>query len=339
MSLSGPPAAKVEQAPPPAVSPDGGAPPAASKWRLPTVQRADEPVEAAGAPAVPVPAPGAKLELKYEPGLRYILSGHRENYFISGVTSGQHTVKFQYSVKFDLWPNATRHSVYFGFTQKSLWALWDFAGSSPFLESNYAPEIFYGYYPKLGDIMPQPGRRTWFLDQARAGIEHESNGMNLTSSRSWNRVTATGRGGVYLGTDHYLTGTLKVWAPPFEIPDNSDITEYVGYGTGAVEYGYDPAVRRWYGGGSLNVAFNKGAGITDWDRRTIQVTLQWRPAYAGKFVEWWKFTPYFFAQYFNGYGETLLTYNIDTQSFRIGLSFEDRVNWVTVPKQATAESR
>ena len=98
-----------------------------------------------------------------------------------------------------------------------------------------------------------------------------------------------------------------------------------------VEYGYDPVIRKWYGGGSINVAFQKGWD-SDWARRSVQVTAQWRPAYEGKFLEWWKFTPYLFAQLWTGYGETLLNYNVDTTAFRIGLSLDDRVEWVAAPK-------
>jgi outer membrane phospholipase A len=305
MSLVGPPAAKVEPVPPP-------------------VQRPQEPI-------VPVQVDTDKMD--YRRGWQYILSGHRENYFISGVSSSQHTVKFQFSFKFNLWPNASRHSVYFAYTQKSLWAVWDFANSSPFLESNYAPEIFYGYYPLYGDIVPAPGRWTYFVDQMRAGFEHESNGMGSDMSRGWNRVTGTARGGVYFGADNYVALALKAWACPFGVWNNPDITDYLGYGALGIEYGYDPVIKRWYGGGNINVAFQKGWDA-DWGRRSVQVTAQWRPAYEGKFLEWWKFTPYIFAQLWTGYGETLLTYNVDTTAFRIGLSLDDRVEWIAAPKAA-----
>ena len=310
MSLVGPPAARVDAEPAP-------------------VQRPQEPI--VPIPSASTPPPDTKLDINYRRGWQYILSGHRENYFISGVTSQQHTVKFQFSFKFNLWPNATRHSVYFAYTQKSLWAVWDFANSSPFLESNYAPEIFYGYYPLYGDIAPAPGRWTYFIDQMRAGFEHESNGMGSEMSRGWNRVTGTARGGVYFGTDNYAALAVKTWACPFGVWNNPDITDYLGYGALGIEYGYDPVIKRWYGGGNINVAFQKGWDA-DWGRRSVQVTAQWRPAYEGKFLEWWKFTPYIFAQLWTGYGETLLTYNVDTTAFRIGLSLDDRVEWIAAPK-------
>jgi outer membrane phospholipase A len=265
------------------------------------------------------------------PGFRQTLSGHHENYFISGVGSAGHLVKFQYSFKFDLWPNASRHSAYFGFTQKSLWRLWDFSASSPFVESNYAPEVFYGYYTKIGDVVPIPGRVTYFVDFARAGLEHESNGLDGATSRGWNRFYVSTRVGAYVGIDNYVSLTPKAWLPPFGKSDNPDITQYLGYGSLGLEYGYDPATKNWWGGFSVGATAWKGAD-RDLTRGALEVAGQWRPGYEGKFVEWWKFTPYFYAQWHDGYGETLLQYNQKVNVFRFGLALEDRVNWITLPK-------
>jgi outer membrane phospholipase A len=325
----GPPEGRVD--PPPAeAAASASSEPTPVTQQAPIVRHPDDPVPEptpAPTPTAPSPAPPAKPDLKdeYERIITYILSGHRENYFITGVSSGdRQVVKFQYSVKFDLWPNTSRHSVYFAFTQKSLWALWDFDNSSPFLESNYAPEFFYGYSSRRGDIVPRAGERPWFLDYARAGFEHESNGMDGTKSRGWNRIQGVGRGGVYFGSNHYVTLALRGWLPPFSKSENPDITEYVGYIVPTLEYGYDPAVKRAFGGINFTVSYQKGWNL-DWARRALQVTAQWRPGYRA--FEWWKFTPYVYAQYWNGYGETLGTYNIDTSALRVGISFEDRVNW------------
>jgi outer membrane phospholipase A len=307
-------------------------PPPLKNLRLPTVQRPQEPVETTPVPgqvAPTAPDPGKQIELKYVPGYRIVLSGHRENYFITGLTAAQHLVKFQYSAKFDLWPNASRHSAYVSFTQKSLWRLFD--SSAPFEESNYSPEIFYGYYTRFGDVAPQPGRTTFFLDNARIGLEHESNGLDGTRSRGWNRFYGLARGGMYLGSDHYLLATPRMWLPPFDDDDNKDIAQYLGYGSLGLEYGYDPEKRTWLGGGNISVTMWKGWN-TDLDRGAVEIALQWRPGYEGRFVEWWKFTPYVYAQAHLGYGDTLLNYNHSAKIVRIGFAFEDRVNWVTLPK-------
>jgi len=270
--------------------------------------------------------------LEYVPGYRYILSGHRENYFISGVTAAQHTVKFQYSVKFDLWPNATRHSLYFAFSQKSLWRLWDFSASSPIVESNYAPEVFYGYYSRIGDLPPQPGRVIPFLDRANVGFEHESNGQDGATSRGWNRINGSIRGGLYLGLDHYIAVTPRGWLPPFGKADNPKITDYLGFGSLSFEYGYDPSDKAWWGGGNLGATVWKAAN-KDLSRGAIEAWLNWRPAYEGKFVKWWKFTPYLYVQGYFGYGETLLQYDRSVSSIRVGFALEDKVNWVTIVRR------
>ncbi|MEO7111172.1 MAG: phospholipase A [Polyangiaceae bacterium] len=71
-----------------------------------------------------------------------LLSTHRRNYFLTGFTADTE-VKFQFSVKYDLWPNESASSLHLAYTQKSIWNL--YRVSSPFGESNYNPEIFYTY--------------------------------------------------------------------------------------------------------------------------------------------------------------------------------------------------
>ena len=278
-------------------------------------------------PGVAAKAP----KIDYVPGFRYILSSHLDNYFATTLVGDRQVVKFQFSFKFDLWPNSTPHSVYFGFSQKALWSLWDVQNSSAFIDSNYAPELFYGYYRKEGEIIPQPGRVTWtWVYTAGVGILHESNGDGGIASRAWNRVYATARGGAYFGTDHYVTLTPRIWAPPFGIDEyNPDIVDYLGYGTLTAEYGYDPIQRAWWGGGHVGATVSKG-GLRRFSRFSVESFLQWRPAYEGRFVAWWKFTPYLFLQVRRGYADTLLTYNKEETAVRFGFALEDRVNWVTV---------
>ncbi|HMJ12757.1 MAG TPA: phospholipase A, partial [Polyangiaceae bacterium] len=108
-----------------------------------------------------------------------LLTFHRTNYFISGF-SEQTQVKFQFSFKYDLWPNRTGHAVYFAYTQKSLWDLWSFSRSSPFRESNYNPELVYTY--RHAAAAATEPRCTLVAEQA--GFDHESNGEAGSQSRS-----------------------------------------------------------------------------------------------------------------------------------------------------------
>ncbi len=83
-----------------------------------------------------------------------MLTFHRSNYVLTGFTQATQ-VKFQFSFKYDFWPSTSHHTVYLAYTQKSLWDLYD--KSSPFRESNYAPEIFYAHYHAEHHGQPNPG--------------------------------------------------------------------------------------------------------------------------------------------------------------------------------------
>ncbi|HEY0715503.1 MAG TPA: phospholipase A, partial [Polyangia bacterium] len=134
---------------------------------------------------------------------------------------------------------------------------------------------------------------------------------------------------------HYVMATPRAWLPPFGDWDNENIEEYLGLGALSLEYGYDPVPKSWYGGGNITATFMKGLH-RDLDRHSIEIALQWRPAYEGRFLEWWKFTPFFYLQIFRGYGETLLQYDQKVSVLRFGISFEDRVNWITLPRRRTS---
>src|SRR5262245_41502084 len=82
--------------PPPAPAAAGPAPteapaPGKPRGKMPVVQRPEQTIDTTAIPGEvtprttrPAPPPS---ELKYVPGIRFILSGHRENYFISGASS------------------------------------------------------------------------------------------------------------------------------------------------------------------------------------------------------------------------------------------------------------
>jgi outer membrane phospholipase A len=115
--------------------------------------------------------------------------------------------------------------------------------------------------------------------------------------------------------------------PVLGLDSNPDITDYLGYGSLTGEYGFDPASRHWYGSFLLGATARKGmvAG-----RYGLEAYAQWRPGYQGNNLRWFKFTPYVYAQLTTGYGESLLSYNHSGTSIRVGISFEDKVNWQTV---------
>jgi phospholipase A1/A2 len=241
-----------------------------------------------------------------------LLSFHKDNYFLTGVTASTQ-VKFQFSIKFDVWPNSSQHAVFVGMTAKSIWDV--YRRSSPFTENNYNPELFYTFFHHRGRHDPPVGCHFF---HERLGLEHESNGEDDEASRSWNRVYAESRFACY-GDEHgYAHATLKVWAPPVGTDDNPDIARYLGYGELALTAGTEGG-DHWYGEADLTVRGQKGAG-NRLAFGSVQVDGRWRPL----FFSLSRFTPFLFAQMFTGYGETLRNYDNPQTSFRVGVGFSDR---------------
>lgn len=261
----------------------------------------------------------------------------RDNYFLfigpGSDHSAAHRVRFQLSFKFNLTPGEYDGSLFFGFTQKSIWDLWNFAGSSPFIDSNYNPALFFAWRPGgfLAPMEPEPG---WRLLGLRAGIEHESNGQAGPPSRSWHRLTGTARGGYYLPVmetrgsreeTHYwhVIGEARLWLP-FGIErestggGNPDILRYYGIGQYSLEIGHDIPVAA---GGHYQRKFVLGATGrvgSRLDRGYFEVWATYRPRWFG-----W-FPASFMVDYAVGYGETLLRYNDHQGStLRVGITLDD----------------
>jgi phospholipase A1 len=201
-----------------------------------------------------------------------------------------------------------RHIVRFGYTQKSVWNL--YAVSAPFEESNYNPEIFYGYHVrKLG------------IGWATFGIEHESNGEGGSKSRSWNRLYARARWNFAIGENGvqaleqvpndlsvwYAGFDLKLWWPFDKDDDRVDLAEFVGYGKlrGVLR-------SKEYSWGSLgiDVEVTKGGHPGEFDHAGVQVGASYRHP---------DVVPALYLQYFEGYGETLIRADENTRAFRAGL--------------------
>jgi phospholipase A1 len=284
-----------------------------------TVARAQDAVQASPPPYEPRAAPSpseatAAVPVKTEddPELD-ILTFHRSNYFLTGFTD-QTQVKFQFSFKFDLWPSTSHHTVYLAYTQKSLWDAYD--KSAPFRESNYAPEIFYAHYHADNHSQPSPGCG---LFSEQVGIEHESNGESGSASRAWNRVFADARATCYGRTAYGLLG-LRAWYP-FLVDENRTITKTQGYAELLIGIGAD--AEDVHMNGLVTAALRKGTS-KDLGKGSLTVDARWRPTYQRVFGKAWKFAPYLWFQFFDGYGETLGTYASVSTSVRVGFGFTDR---------------
>jgi phospholipase A1 len=240
-----------------------------------------------------------------------LLTFHEANYFISGFTEDTQA-KFQFSIKYDLWPNRTAHAFYFFYTQRSFWDVWSFDASSPFVESNYNPGLFWRWY---GDESRQTRSGCSFV-LLDSGVEHESNGESSARSRSWNRVFSSATYAC-VGADHaFVSWSPELWFP-FALAENSDIVDYVGYGQLSVRVG-SPESRRWYGSVEMGVTGRRGTR----SHGSVLVEVAWKPGYRD-LTDKLRFTPYLYAQYFRGYAESLLTYDRNGESVRVGFGFRD----------------
>lgn len=256
--------------------------------------------------------PAQPVKTEDEPELD-VLTFHRSNYIVSGFTSASQ-VKFQFSIKYDFWPSTSHHTVYFGYTQKSLWDLYE--QSSPFRESNYAPELFYAHFHSEIHGQPNPGCG---LFSEQLGFEHESNGEGSDDSRSWNRVFADVEASCAGNVLYGLLG-LRLWYP-LGLSSNERITQTLGYGELVLGLGLDDDSAHM--NGLVTLAARKGANL-ELGKGSLTLDARWRPTYKRLFGKAWKFAPFVWFQLFTGYGETLGSYDRASTHVRLGIGFTDR---------------
>ncbi len=197
-------------------------------------------------------------------------------------------VKFQVSFKM---PLATElfggnTDLLFAYTSVAWWQTFNNDISNPFRETNYEPELFFRTYTDE-DLL---GLKlvNWEL-----GLNHQSNGQSEPTSRGWDRAVGSA---AFELTDNTLLG-LRAWHILDTQDNNSDIERYMGYGE--VFVGWAP------------------------NRNTF--TMHYRPASEGDAVQLtWSYpiSRYLrlYAQYWNGYGESLIDYQVRTQRFGVGVA-------------------
>ena len=222
------------------------------------------------------------------------LSPHKANYIFPFIYScidtrdsrKNYETKFQVSLKQRLlkfygW------AFYFAYTQKSFWQLYDMDDSRPFRENNFNPELFLR-------------TKMWSGFRVDSGIEHESNGRELPYSRGWNRIYIS----PYFENDMMIVN-IKTW---YRIKVNGDDNPYIHRYYGYSELGFTlkfSELRNTYLSimGRYNPYYNRG---------TAEVTLT-VPLYLSSMS--------FMAQYWDGYGESLIDYDVKQRKIGIGLNF------------------
>lgn len=243
----------------------------------------------------------------FDPGrfFKQQISPHEPMYFIAGTESPN--AKFQISFKYQLlnengWlgtnaPGLKGFNV--AYTQTSLWDL--SAPSAPFFDTSYKPALIYSWDRVLGRENVD-----WFRLDLQGGFQHESNGKGGVDSRSFN--IAFFRPTFVFGHDDKLQLTLqpRVWGYIGGLSSgNPDLDEYRGY--------FDlRAVIGWRRGPQLSALGRMGH---EGNNSSAQIDLTYPLMQVAD-----SFSLYLHAQYFTGYGESLLRYNQRSDVVRVGLS-------------------
>lgn len=224
-------------------------------------------------------------------------------YFLYGGNADQ-AVKFQFSFDYRLatyrWgkPGEERvSSLRIGYTQRSLWDI--YSSSSPFYDTSYMPELAFHTDSSL------PPKNSWFTWMgSRLSFQHESNGKDGTDSRSLNTVYIRPR--FVLGDlDHWFAVMVpEIWTYIGGVDDNPRLKDYRGYGKLHFVLGRNT-------GPTLRVAAWTGK---DWDHGSYLLDLAW-PLKTATF----SLQTYLYVQYFNGYGESLRSYNEKGEALRFGI--------------------
>jgi outer membrane phospholipase A len=331
------PAAPMAAADPPPPDPPPGDPPPVKPSADPPSPVTKPPIDPSPAapprPGSPIPPPGctpagaaAKAlpgnqagagpqrtmsvrELEPQPARFWLFN---DNYFAWQPNSeGRTRVKFQVSVRYDMLtflPGGTSLSLNIGYTQKSFWDLFAFSRSSPFVETNYKPELFFSFRPWADD-------RT---KEFSIGVQHESNGLGVDTvadqsklSRGWNSLYVDARWGFDLwrvnGIGAYLAlgGRGFVW--PFVVaPD--DMTKYVGWVAGTVDL-------------ALFLPQHPGAGLLALRAIVHTHSVETSAYYPLGWLSPKHLQLSIYAQVFSGDAERLIAYKDGVTNYYLGLGF------------------
>ena len=226
---------------------------------------------------------------------------YRDNYFAVGTTpthkpNGDNSnVKFQVSIAQKLTKSTLPwHTyLYLCYTQHVVWDVF----------KNSMPMHDFTFNPGIGIAKPLFNRER-FIGKATLMIEHMSNGRDSIWSRSWNRISL----GATILISENIAVDGKIWIPIVDGMNNKDILKYTGIFQGGVTIFNN----KHNFGGALHFVKRKGWNLS---YNTI-LDIFWRP--------WDRANQYFFLQWYNGYGETLIDYNKFTNMVRVGILIKPR---------------
>lgn len=189
--------------------------------------------------------------------------------------------------------------IWFGYTQQSMWQVWNRAASAPFRNTDYEPELIY-MVPVPRSLQRLPDGWRWRY--AQVSLAHQSNGQAKPLSRSWNRVYAGV--GLERGDVTVSARALNRLDETRSDDDNPDLTDYRG--RGEIQVNWSPGL------GTASLLYRSTFHRVK--RGALQLDLTY-PVDRGspQGLRW-------YVQVFSGFGETLTDYNFRQTSFGVGLS-------------------
>ena len=243
-------------------------------------------------------------------GRQFVISTYRPNYFLYTYNSDpnegpfeeigegdlveEDELKFQVSFKM---PIATElfggdTDFVFAYTATAWWQAFNDDVSKPFRETNYEPELVFRSY--LNTEVLGFNVVNWDI-----GYNHQSNGRSQLLSRSWDRILAAAT--IELSDDMVLG--LRAW---YRIPESDKDDD-------------NPRMYRYYGYGDMRLVWAP-------DRNTYSLMFRPGTEESGLELSWsYPISEYLrvYAQYWNGYGESLLDYDVRTERIGLGVALSD----------------
>ena len=225
-------------------------------------------------------------------------SSFEDNYFVSGLPTNsdidRNTADAKYQVSFkqmvtrDLLPYETY--LFFTYTQKAFWNIYE--ESFPFRDINFNPSFALGKAIYNKD--------DYLKGIAVLAFEHESNGRDSISSRSWNRLKASYTTKLFKNT----TARFELWAP-FGLGEfNEDLIDFVGLGEIHVNH------ERINDKLTFNLMLRKGLGFDG--KGAIRSRVYYNPFKSNKLNQ------YLMLEWYVGQGESLLDYQKSSSIIRFG---------------------
>lgn len=244
----------------------------------------------------------------------FILTANRANYLLPAVYTpklnsdlfndalgedalGKVETHFQISIKAPITEGILfdDDSFWIAYTMRAFWQSYNGANSRPFRDTNHEPEFIWETHSGF-DFFGLKNSNNQLV------LNHQSNGQYGDFSRSWNRL-------IFNSTweRQKLALTLSAWErlPDDEDDDdNPDIEDFLGNAQLLASYGSDNHRASILIRG--NPIERKGA---------LELTWSFPITGSEKIRGMMK--------YFDGYGESLLDYNVETRSFGLGIQITD----------------